>query len=787
MYDFIKNELKVVKILKILDKFLKFLKTDRNTFFTYVLTLVTAYLVVDRVVEMLLMIFTGMGHSYWGPIQYTLALACPVFAFLFSGSSKFADCDEIKLTFFDVYLISLYILIISMVTQWVNQAGWMLLISVPNYAELVTNFSNLIRPAFSALAIYFPLTTFYPLVKWLIGTVHDTKNIVDSIYDYGGIDLSDKSAGTGQYTCEVEICKDSESGKIIKISEDKRFYQMLVVGVSGSGKTSLIFEPMIARDIDKKFFFSEISKEMGFTALKTGIATLSKPYDNEYLNKHFNLNMLIPVESKLNLYNTYMNKMILNKSNSGYTYRNLGLTYMCPDYESMTHMIKVADSYKLPYNIVDPNDPNSIGLNPFIFDDPLQTSIAISTVLKGLYSSTHSDINEAYRENAATQAVENVSILLKEIYPRLHDGELPTLEDVQDCLTDFELTESLCERLKEDEELAKKYSALIRYFEMNFYKNSNGIEEMRKFVTASTAQLDTLLRFPGVKNILCNRTNNLNYDEALENGEITFVCTRRGDLGPNINTAFGLFFILLMQYSVLRRPGTEKTRVPHFLYIDEFSNYINASTEPLFTLYRKYRVATIISVQNLAQLEVSNNKYKQTILSNCNNKIVFGNNTPEDNEWWSKEIGDKKEWDYTNSYDTAKGEYSPNYGNIGYKYKIKYSAGKIQTLKFKQCAYKIKNLKGKNETGKGLLNFLSASFSEPKNVKEYNFNKFISGGIDSKSSDTAEHKKKMFGKKLEHFKDDVQEEIDPINTDTTDSNFLFDNEDAIVINFKKNK
>lgn len=787
MYDFIKNELKVVKILKILDKFLKFLKTDRNTFFTYVLTLVTAYLVVDRVVEMLLMIFTGMGHSYWGPIQYTLALACPVFAFLFSGSSKFADCDEIKLTFFDVYLISLYILIISMVTQWVNQAGWMLLISVPNYAELVTNFSNLIRPAFSALAVYFPLTTFYPLVKWLIGTVHDTKNIVDSIYDYGGIDLSDKSAGTGQYTCEVEICKDSESGKIIKISEDKRFYQMLVVGVSGSGKTSLIFEPMIARDIDKKFFFSEISKEMGFTALKTGIATLSKPYDNEYLNKHFNLNMLIPVESKLNLYNTYMNKMILNKSNSGYTYRNLGLTYMCPDYESMTHMIKVADSYKLPYNIVDPNDPNSIGLNPFIFDDPLQTSIAISTVLKGLYSSTHSDINEAYRENAATQAVENVSILLKAIYPRLLDGELPTLEDVQDCLTDFELTESLCERLKEDEELAKKYSALIRYFEMNFYKNSNGIEEMRKFVTASTAQLDTLLRFPGVKNILCNRTNNLNYDEALENGEITFVCTRRGDLGPNINTAFGLFFILLMQYSVLRRPGTEKTRVPHFLYIDEFSNYINASTEPLFTLYRKYRVATVISVQNLAQLEVSNNKYKQTILSNCNNKIVFGNNTPEDNEWWSKEIGDKKEWDYTNTYDTAKGEYSPNYGNIGYKYKIKYSAGKIQTLKFKQCAYKIKNLKGKNETGKGLLNFLSASFSEPKNVKEYNFNKFISGGIDSKSSDTAEHKKKMFGKKPEHFKDDVQEEIDPINTDTTDSNFLFDNEDAIVINFKKNK
>ena len=64
--------------MKYIDKFLKKLNTNRNTFATYVLTLLTAYLVVDRVVEMLLMIFTGVSYSYWGPIQYTLALACPL-------------------------------------------------------------------------------------------------------------------------------------------------------------------------------------------------------------------------------------------------------------------------------------------------------------------------------------------------------------------------------------------------------------------------------------------------------------------------------------------------------------------------------------------------------------------------------------------------------------------------------------------------------------------------------------------------------------------------------------
>ena len=154
-----------MNLLKVIDKFLKWLKTDRNTFLTYVLTLISAYIVVDRITEMLIMIFTGIGVSYWGPISYTLALACPVFAFLFSCSSKFADAEKTKLAFFDIYLISIYIIIVSMFTQFLNQSGWMLFLSVPNFSYIVTNFYNLIRPAFSAVALYLPLTTFYPVIK----------------------------------------------------------------------------------------------------------------------------------------------------------------------------------------------------------------------------------------------------------------------------------------------------------------------------------------------------------------------------------------------------------------------------------------------------------------------------------------------------------------------------------------------------------------------------------------------------------------------------------------------
>ena len=71
-------------MMKLIDKLLKKLNVNRNTFFTFILTLFSFYICIDRIVEMLLMIFTGVSSSYWGPFKYTLALACPAFAFAFS-------------------------------------------------------------------------------------------------------------------------------------------------------------------------------------------------------------------------------------------------------------------------------------------------------------------------------------------------------------------------------------------------------------------------------------------------------------------------------------------------------------------------------------------------------------------------------------------------------------------------------------------------------------------------------------------------------------------------------
>ena len=139
------------------------------------------YVVCSPVV--LFIIFTGMSVSYWGPIAYTFAIFCIMFAFYFSFSSKFVTDDKVKLSFFFFFLIGLYIIAISMIIQWVNRLGWILLFSVPNYSYIIENFIDLIKPAFSSIGWFVPIISAPAVFKFCFMKVNDTKDLVDSIFE----------------------------------------------------------------------------------------------------------------------------------------------------------------------------------------------------------------------------------------------------------------------------------------------------------------------------------------------------------------------------------------------------------------------------------------------------------------------------------------------------------------------------------------------------------------------------------------------------------------------------
>lgn len=764
--------------MNVVDKFLKKLNVNRNTFFTYILTLITIYLAVDRIVEMLMMIFTGISSSYWGPITYTFAIACPVFAFAFAPGSSFGDTKAAKQALFHVFAVGLYIISISLFVQYINLIAWLVFMSMPSYVTIITEFSELIRPAFSAIALYLPLTTVFPFVKFLFYKVQDTQSVYKSIWDFRGINLSKPKSGP--YACDVYLFKDRETSAKIFFKEQRRLQALLVCGSSGTGKTAMMFEPIIAQDIEKKYFFKEASKELGFTALKTGIANLSAPYSNEYLNKNFSLNMLTPAFGKESLFNTFIKKMVLSSSPN--VYKDIGITYMSPDYETLSQMMSVCKNFNIEYKLIDPSQPEkSYGLNPFVYDDPTKIAVVISSVLDGITTRDLNEMKDAYKEEGSLQIIENLSILLKVIYPKMNEGILPNLTDLLKLLSNYKLVEKMCKILENDEDLAEKYQLELDFFKRNFYQDAPDKEQTQKITYALSSRLENLLRAPTIRTILCNRHTNINFDKVLSNGEIVFVCTRRGDTGKVAHKSFGLFFLLSMQSSVLSRPGDEKSRINHFLYIDEFPDFLTKDTETMFTMYRKYKVATTISVQSISQLGANaQTNYNSIVLANCASKVYTGGSATQDElDWWVAELGQYKQWKYGQDFSSENLEMSKTYKDPKYTYTMRVPSHKLQGLSQKNCVFKIVSESGAIQNGEAIMSYLSSKYKEKHASKKYDFAKFANGTSDVSASDDTKPKFKL---KNIDFKDD-NGEYDPIQNTPTKYSFE-DQEGSIVIDLK---
>ena len=173
-------------------------------------------------------------------------------------------------------------------------------------------------------------------------------------------------------------------------------------------------------------------------------------------------------------------------------------------------------------------------------------------------------------------------------------------------------------------EYSKEYELQIGYFKKCFYRDSDGRKDMQRYIQLVSAQLDTLLRSAAVRQIICNRYNNIDVSKVLENGEIVLFSSRPTEIGGTAHRGFGKFFLWLMMIAVEGRPGNEKSRTPFFLYIDEFNNYYDGSFNDIFTQFRKYKVGTIFAIPNLASLGGAHSPVMQALSANAPTKVTFG-------------------------------------------------------------------------------------------------------------------------------------------------------------------
>lgn len=306
----------------------------------------------------------------------------------------------------------------------------------------------------------------------------------------------------------------------------------------------------------------------------------------------------------------------------------LGLSVIEPKGDVAAMVAEVASELGLPHTHIDPMNPNTGQFNPMEgeINDVAEATVV---VLKGLFGK-----QDAFFATVQELSARNVTKLLKKLH-----GDKMDITDVLNTLRDQSVLESKVAELRRKE----GNTDLVHFFESELLGSMR--DKYQQFVIGLRAQLENVVSNDALRKIMTGASS-INIDRHFEEGGILAVNTALGMLRSS-GDAFGQFVIMHLQNGTFRRSGTEQTRIPHYLIVDEYSRYINPDVEIFLSLAAEYRVSGVFATQSLGQLEleagkVSAKAMKRSILANCRNKIAFGGIGSEDAKEFAEIFGKDK-------------------------------------------------------------------------------------------------------------------------------------------------
>lgn len=473
-----------------------------------------------------------------------------------------------------------------------------------------------------------------------------------------------------EYLYDLHIVKDLESGANIAIKEIDRFVQMLIIGASGTGKTSSTILPAIVEDLDQILRNMEKRMEEYLKLIRDGRLSLKKgclrgkdvPEDDDF----------IPIGTQREIKATEEKLKEIRRRFTG-----AGITVVAPNASLNEEIIKLCQARGINVNVLDPvNDysdktkyPNvkEVSMNPFYVPLDLKNErerviyIANASTMfaEVLIATNQADgKGDPYFTDLSLTICSNISTII--MLAKNIKGEQASLDDIQECINDFSLINPYVKEVEEyfdiyvQEKVSTKGQTKGEDIKNNAPKVSNrqkrntkknpyymvilfikqeligpGAEDLFPQARGLRNLINKIVVDPRVKEKLTVEEGEmLNFDKILSNNEITIVNTAI-ELGAATSTAFGLFFILLHKISVLRRP--KGFRSPHFLWIDEATQYMHPCYEDMIALYRQFRCAVSLALQSLDQVEKNaSTRYLKDVFLSAGTHIAFGRLSPEE-------------------------------------------------------------------------------------------------------------------------------------------------------------
>ena len=234
--------------------------------------------------------------------------------------------------------------------------------------------------------------------------------------------------------------------------------------------------------------------------------------------------------------------------------------------------------------LFDPSDTTRpVGLNMLEMEDPSQKNLMASGLVSAIKQ--HFD----YSWGPRLEYLLNYSILT------LLEVEGTTMLGITRLLEDDNYQKYILHKVKDP--------VIIDFWEKE-YKNMKGNQRLiTEAVAPIQNKVNRFLSSTTIRNILGQRKSTINLWDAMNSKKIILINLSKGKIGEDNANLLGALLVSRIQFMALQRvkiPSNE--RIPFYLYVDEFQNFVTGTFESILSESRKYKLGMYLTHQFTAQL-----------------------------------------------------------------------------------------------------------------------------------------------------------------------------------------
>jgi len=169
-----------------------------------------------------------------------------------------------------------------------------------------------------------------------------------------------------------------------------------------------------------------------------------------------------------------------------------------------------------------------------------------------------------------------------------------TLIDIMRLFTDDAFAESKIRNVK---------NPIIASWWNKTYKKM-GDREKAEIIPFIQAKFGPFTTGTYVRNIIGQPKSAFNFSKAMQENKIILCKLAKGLVGEENSKLIGKMIAMQIKLAALKRASIEpEDRVPFFLYVDEFQNYVSQSFESILSEARKYKLGLTMAHQYMDQLK----------------------------------------------------------------------------------------------------------------------------------------------------------------------------------------